>query len=248
LFAKGILDEQCLSSCDKRDLGPSTVPAAAAGVGAVVNSCRRLTTLQLQQCVGPFRPAEVLQLQQQQQQQGCAAVQGTAGSDVQHRWQLSTLQLSGPAAAWSDQQMMQLLGLQRPTDSSSSSRQGLQLQQGRLQGQVPALGLAARLSNLCLVRVEGLTDGLLLQLAAAECRLQHLRLEHCYTPAAGTTAAGHSACSSSSSNSSSGGGFRVASFSGGALLQFVSDSCALSLRSLALRHAGERLVFTGLGL
>jgi hypothetical protein len=82
------------------------------------------------------------------------------------------------------------------------------------------------------VRVQGLTDGLLLQLAAAGCRLQHLRLEHCYTThnAADRLLAAFAAATSSSE--------QVVSFSSTALLQLVEDSCALSLRSLTLRHAG----------
>lgn len=114
----------------------------------------------------------------------------------QHRWQLSMLQLqqAGAAAPTADAQLVQLLGL--PCMAARSACW-------------PAL------TSLCLVRVCGLSDRLLVRLADAGCRLLHLRLEDCWQPASPAAPV----------------------FSEPALLQLLARSCASSLHSLQLRHA-----------
>lgn len=258
------------------------------GVSAVIGGCPHLTALQLQQCVGPFDVGHMLnrthrlqQHQPQQQQQAQAASdtsstephKGTAAAPPR-RWQLSTLQLSGPPTPCTDTQLLVLLGLrgrvqqqqqgstaaaQAPNNtraaaaavtgsSNSSSNKDVSLPARPLHSRQPsARFVTPHLTALCLVRVNGLTDALLLHLAAAGCHLQHLRLEYCHTqpPAAAAVrrlSGGNGVTLTDNSSSSGSGGCEVASrtvsFSGAALLQLVGTNCSLSLHSLSLRHAG----------
>lgn len=236
---------------------PTCAPtlSSAAGVSAVLHSCRHLTSLQLQQCVGPLHVSDMLSPQQQRHTDRATAT-------ARQRWQLSTLQLSGPRTACTDTELMQLLGLQ-PSGHVISSTSSNSTQLPTPAAPVITSSIStAYLIDLCLVRVEGLTDACLLHLAAAGCRLRHLRLEDCFTDrllsqavANATTASTVTAASlaasaafSGSPNSQlqqqqqeqqpDGNGCRTPSFSPSALLQLVGDSCALSLRSLTLRHAG----------
>lgn len=196
-----------------------------AGVSAVLCGCPHLTSLQLQQCVGPFNGADMTE--QQHHQTLCSSEQQQGQSMLwpakpPKRWQLATLQLSGAPTGCSDAQMLQLLGIRARQPSMTAAA-------------------AAHLTELCLVRVEGLTDSCLLQLAAAGCCLQHLSLQDCRTPlAAAAGSPAKLACNS--------GSVQALSFSSGALLQLVGSSCALSLHSLTLRHAGERLYWAGGGV
>lgn len=258
----------------------------------MLHSCPHLTSLQLQQCVGPLTVADMLPSQhtppsnQQQQQQ-----QTTARSCNKQRWQLSNLQLSGPRTVASDNELMQLLGLQQQEqqgagdafqasglNQGSSATQNAspvrsvqqaavtavtsQLHQLSVARPTPPPATAAYLTSLCLVRVEGLTDGLLLQLAAAGCRLQHLRLEDCFTcprpqGAAPVSSSMHTCgvgrgCDEAGKGPDSSGAASIPfscrdglvhSFSASAVLQLAGSSCCLSLRSLTLRHAGEVIIY-----
>lgn len=222
------------------------------GVRAVLQGCPHLTSLQLQQCVGPFSGADIT-AQHRQATSQTHQQQAPASADLPKRWQLSTLQLSGPLIACTDSHMVQLLGLApvgdnlqlgslvpggvRSSDGSSSdtTRGTGALSATLASSRQPAAKVSARLTDLCLVRVAGLTDGFLLQLAAAGCRLQHIRLQHCSRPV------GSVAASPTDSDVASAGGVRVLSFSADAVLWLIGVNCALSLRSVTLRHAGKAI-------
>eukprot|EP00878_Enallax_costatus_P024601 GHUV01026266.1.p1 GENE.GHUV01026266.1~~GHUV01026266.1.p1 ORF type:complete len:269 (+),score=71.77 GHUV01026266.1:714-1520(+) len=159
-------------------------------------------------------------------------------------WKLSTLQLDGPPVECRDAELLQLLGIslqQHSTALPTTSPRSAKSWQA--------------LTNLCLVRVIGLSDGFLHQLAAAGCQLQHLRLEQCYSsncslPACSDQrqqqleqqeckASGATGSDSSGCTSSTGGpdGTLGTSFSQAALLRLLSQTCSLTIRSLQTRHA-----------
>jgi hypothetical protein len=212
--------------------------------------------LQLQQCVGPFSGADIT-TQHQQATSQTHQQQAPASADLPTRWQLSTLQLSGPLTRCTDSQMLQLLGLAPAGDSlqssslvpdaaysgaasnSSNNMRGGVLYAALAPGsRQPAVKVSARLTNLCLVRVEGLTDGFLLQLAAAGCHLHHISLQHCSRPIA-SVAASPAETKGSGGDAIRARGASVVSFSAEAVLRLVDEKCALSLRSVTLRHAGK---------
>lgn len=180
-----------------------------AGVAAVLRGCPKLTTLQLQQCVGPFDVADMLAWQAA----GALHQHNVQSSqEQQHRWQLSTLQLSGAATMSTDEQLLKLLSV--PAAVQSGQRW-------------------SNLANLCLVRITGLSDGLLHALAAVGCNLQHLKLQECYASSAAVAAGSSSQpCPAAPA---------AAAFSEAAVLQLLQRCCHCSLKSLQLRHAAAPL-------
>ncbi|WIA39332.1 hypothetical protein OEZ86_005444 [Tetradesmus obliquus] len=96
------LQHLCLSLC----------PVSSTGVSAVIRGCPKLTSLQLQQCVGPFSATDMLEPCSMQQANNNSRSAGEQQQQQQqHRWQLSTLQLDGPPVDATDQQLLQLLAL-----------------------------------------------------------------------------------------------------------------------------------------
>jgi hypothetical protein len=150
----------------------------------------------------------MLQLCSLQQQNNGSTAQQQQQQQQRHRWQLSTLQLDGPPTEATDEQLLQLLAVPSQSNFGQSW---------------------SNLVNLCLVRVRGLSDGLLHALAAANCSLQHIKLHDCYKH------------SSSAASSSTQAGLILShmfpSFSEAALLQLLQRCCTRSLKSLQLRHA-----------
>lgn len=160
----------------------------------------------------------------------------------QHHWQLACLQLDGPTVDGNDRQLLQLLGIKWQQQSVHIGP-----------SQNPAW---SALASLCLVHVRGLSDCLLYQLGAAGCRLQHFRLEECYSVDVHSTAMPDleysvaDSCQDCQQHASDPGVTGAdtssnkwstaavsASFSQAALLHMLRQSCCLSLRSLQLRHA-----------
>lgn len=219
-----------------RALTPS--PFLTSGLSSVIAQCHKLTTLQLQQCVGPFDMTDILQqhtgdsssrlpeYHQQQQQQ--------------HRWQLSTLQLDGSVIKATDKQILRLLAVKRPQQQQQQQQHtDVSSKHHQRHTHKPDWSL---LLNLCLVGVRGLTDQLLYSLADAGCELKHLRLEECYRTVTNTHNTSSSSSSTLSCNCASSSSKWLTtpvtySFSKGALLHLLQHSCRLSLRSLQLRHA-----------
>jgi hypothetical protein len=194
-----------------------------AGVSAVIRSCAKLTSLQLQQCVGPFNAADILHgssIPQDNSTNSSAGKPQQQQQQQQHRWQLSTLQLDGPPTEATDQQLLQLLAVPSQSNLVNSGQTW------------------STLVNLCLVRVRGLSDALLYALAAAHCSLQHLKLQDCYTysneRSSSSVQARHDL---RSGNTAAAGASLRPAFSEGALLQLLQCSCHSSLKSLQLRHA-----------
>jgi hypothetical protein len=192
-----------------------------AGVSAVIRSCAKLTSLQLQQCVGPFHATDMLHSSSVQQQISSAGQL----AQQQHHWQLSTLQLDGPPTQATDQQLLQLLAVPSQSNLVNSGQTW------------------STLVNLCLVRVRGLSDALLYALAAARCSLQHLKLQDCYTCNSSSSSSVQAQPDPCSGSTAAGVVLRP-SFSEGALLQLLQHCCQSSLKSLQLRHAVSPLSIT----
>jgi hypothetical protein len=160
--------------------------------------------------------------------QPCSAQQESNGSSSagdslrqqqqqqQHRWQLLTLQLDGPPTEATDQQLLQLLAV--PSQSNIGQTW-------------------STLVNLCLVRVRGLSDGLLHALATAGCALQHLKLQDCYTCSSGSSSKQADQDSCYCTAAAAADAAVIESFSECALLQLLQRCCQPSLKSLQLRHA-----------
>ncbi|GBF93080.1 hypothetical protein Rsub_05691 [Raphidocelis subcapitata] len=222
--------------------------AGTEGVAAVLSGCPKLRVLRLQHCSGALDGGAI-----------AAAAERQA-----HRWQLEELQLvGGGAASLTDGDLLRLLQIQPPPTAAAPAAAAAAGSASAARAVGSAAGPAARiprapraplrLHTLAVVNARGLTDALLLRLAAAAAQLplRHLRLEECFAPAKGRGAAGlivGSGGGSGGGGSGGGGGEGCADGSGGAQSPAFTEGALLrllarcpGLLSLRLRHAAAPL-------
>ncbi|KIY93455.1 hypothetical protein MNEG_14507, partial [Monoraphidium neglectum] len=236
---------------DMQELTLRLAAVGTPGVSAVLAACRKLRILRLQQCAGPLDGGTLL----------------AAAERQPRRWRLEELQLvGGGPVQLLDRQLLRLLQAPAPAPEGRGAGEGRAgadaghgacSSSGDCGGDGGSAGGSAQppvatplppppppflLHTLALVNVRGLSDALLLRLAAAapQLPLQHLRLEDCFVgqrPLGGGGGGGGGGAGGAAPNAPH-APWRP-SFSQPALLRLLTRCPALA--SLRLRHAAAPL-------